>query len=243
MYVIPAVDVLDGRVVRLHQGRYDDVTVYADDPSAQVSSWVEQGARIVHVVDLAGARDGAGDRRLWDRLGQAGVCFQIGGGIRTVADAQGAIAAGASRVVLGTAAVWEPEVVARIVEQVGTDRVVAAIDVRDGRATGAGWLDDGQDVGGVLIRLVDSGVTRALATGIATDGTMAGPDTGLLAEVARVAPELALIASGGVGSLDHVRGLAALDVEAAIVGKALYDGRFSFAEAASAAAGAGTAGP
>ena len=243
MYVIPAVDVLDGKVVRLHQGRYDDVTVYADDPAAQVTSWGKQGARIVHVVDLAGARDGAGDRRLWDRLGQAGAPFQIGGGIRTVADAQGAIAAGASRVVLGTAAVWEPDVVARIVEQVGTDRVVAAIDVRDGRATGAGWLDDGQDVVGVLIRLVDSGVTRALATGIATDGTMAGPDTGLLAEVARVAPGLALIGSGGVGSLDDVRGLAALGVEAAIVGKALYDGRFSFAEAASAAAGAGTAGP
>jgi phosphoribosylformimino-5-aminoimidazole carboxamide ribonucleotide (ProFAR) isomerase len=146
-------------------------------------------------------------------------------------------------VVLGTAAVWEPDVVARIVEEVGTDRVVAAIDVRDGKATGAGWLDDGQDVVGVLIRLVDSGVTRALATGIATDGTMTGPDTGLLAEVARVAPGLALIGSGGVGSLDDVRGLAALGVEAAIVGKALYDGRFSFAEAASAAAGAGTAGP
>jgi phosphoribosylformimino-5-aminoimidazole carboxamide ribotide isomerase len=231
------VDVLDGKVVRLHQGRYDEVTVYADDPAAQVTSWVEQGARIVHVVDLAGARDGVGDRRLWDRLGQTGVPFQIGGGIRTVADAAGAITAGASRVVLGTAAVWEPDVVGGIVEQVGTDRVVAAIDVRDGKATGAGWLDDGQDVAGVLVRLVDSGVTRVLATGIATDGTMAGPDTGLLADVARVAPGLALIASGGVGSLDDVRGLAVLDVEAAIVGKALYDDRFSFAEAALAAGG------
>lgn len=235
MYVIPAVDVLDGRVVRLHQGRYDEVTIYADDPAAQVRSWVEQGARIVHVVDLAGARDGAGDRSLWNRLGQVGVAFQIGGGIRTVDDAEGAIAAGASRVVLGTAAVWEPEVVATLVAQVGADRVVAAIDVRDGRATGAGWLDAGRDVDEVLVRLGDSGVTRVLATGIATDGTLAGPDTNLLAGVARVAPGLALIASGGVGSLDDVRGLAALDVEAVIVGKALYDGRFSFAEAASAA--------
>jgi len=237
VYVIPSVDVLDGNVVRLHQGRYDEVTVYDDAPAVRVASWVEQGAPIVHVVDLEGARDGTGSRNLWRRLGQTGAPFQIGGGIRTVGDAEAAIVAGASRVVLGTAAVWDSAVMLAVVQSIGSDRVVAAIDVRDGRATGAGWLDDGRDLDQVLVDLVDSGVTRVLATGIARDGTLAGPDTGLLADVARVAPGLALIASGGVGSLDDVRELAKLDVEAAIVGKALYDGRFSYADAVAAAGG------
>lgn len=236
MYVIPAVDVLDSRVVRLRQGRYDDVTIYADDPAAMVTSWVDQGAEIVHVVDLAGARDGVGDRAMWASLGATGVPFQIGGGIRSLEAAEAAIEAGAARVVLGTAAVWEPELVAQIVGSIGADRVVAAIDVRAGRATGAGWLDPGRDLVDVLGGLAGAGVTRALATGIATDGTLAGPDTGLLESIHEAAPDLALIASGGVGSLDDVTAVANLDVEAVIVGRALYDDRFTFAEAQAAAA-------
>lgn len=237
MYVIPAVDMLDGKVVRLRKGRYDDVTVYGDDPATQLRQWGEQGARIVHVVDLAGARDGNGDRATWQRLGATGVPFQIGGGIRTVEAAEAVVASGAARVVLGTAAVWEPEVVAAVVAAVGAEQVVAAIDVRAGRATGAGWLDEGRALGAVLSDLTDAGVVRALATGIATDGTLAGPDLGLLREVIDLAPELALIASGGVGTLDDIRAVAGLDVEAAIVGRALYDGRFSFAAATAATQG------
>jgi phosphoribosylformimino-5-aminoimidazole carboxamide ribotide isomerase len=110
---------LDGKVVRLRQGRYDEVTVYADDPADQLQSWGTQGAKIVHVVDLAGARDGNGDRAMWRRLGTTGVPFQIGGGIRTREAAEAVIAAGASRVVLGTAAVWNPELAAEIVGSVG----------------------------------------------------------------------------------------------------------------------------
>jgi phosphoribosylformimino-5-aminoimidazole carboxamide ribotide isomerase len=235
MYVIPAVDVLDGRVVRLRQGRYDDVTVFADDPAAMLTSWGDQGARIVHVVDLAGARDGAGDREMWARLGATRVPFQIGGGIRTVETAETAVAAGAARVVLGTAAVWEPGVVAAVVGAVGAERVVAAIDVRDGKATGAGWLDEGRDLADVLVDLKAAGVTRALATGIATDGTLAGPDTALLEVVINEAPQLALIASGGVGSLADISAVAELAVEAVIVGRALYANKFSFAAASKAA--------
>jgi phosphoribosylformimino-5-aminoimidazole carboxamide ribotide isomerase len=235
VYVIPAVDMLDGKVVRLRRGGYDDVTVYGDDPSQQLLSWGEQGARMVHVVDLAGARDGSGDRAAWRRLGSTGVPFQIGGGIRSVSVAEDVISAGATRVVLGTAAVWEPGVVAEIVAAMGADRVVAAIDVRAGKATGAGWLDEGRDLAAVLADLTAAGVVRALATGITTDGTLGGPDVGLLYEVLELAPDLALIASGGVGSLDDVAALAGLGVEAAIVGRALYDGRFTLAEAQVAA--------
>lgn len=235
MYVIPAVDMLDGKVVRLRQGRYDEVTVYADDPARQLLSWGEQGAKIVHVVDLAGARDGNGDRAMWRRLGATGVAFQIGGGIRTRESAEAVIASGAARVVLGTAAVWDPELAAEIVDSVGADRVVAAIDVRAGKATGAGWLDEGRELADVLKDLTDAGVVRALTTGIATDGTLAGPDVALLDEVMSLAPEMALIASGGVGTLDDVAAVARLDVEAAIVGRALYDDKFTFADAQAAA--------
>ena len=234
MYVIPAVDMLGGKVVRLRQGRYDEVTVYAEDPAAQLLNWGNQGAEIVHVVDLAGAKDGNGDREAWHRLGGTGVPFQIGGGIRTRETAEAVIAAGAARVVLGTAAVWDPELAAAIVDAVGAERVVAAIDVRAGKATGAGWLDEGRDLGDVLDDLVDAGVVRALATGIATDGTLAGPDLDLLSDVIARAPSLALIASGGVGSLADISKVAKLDVEAAIVGRALYDEVFSFADATAA---------
>ncbi len=235
MDIIPAVDVLDGKVVRLRQGRYDDVTVYADDPVAAVASWVGEGARIVHVVDLAGARDGRGDRALWERLGAAGLPFQLGGGIRTGNDVADLLAAGARRAVLGTTAVWDTETLAAIVESVGSEAVVAAVDVRAGKATGAGWRDDGRDLPRVLRDLVANGAVRALVTGIAGDGMLTGPDTGLMRTVQEIAPELSLIASGGVGSLDDVREVAALGVEGAIVGRALYDGRFSFADAQQAA--------
>jgi phosphoribosylformimino-5-aminoimidazole carboxamide ribotide isomerase len=236
--VIPAVDVLDGRVVRLRQGRYDDVTVYADDPAEMVGSWVEQGAPLVHVVDLAGARDGMGDRTLWKRLGDSGLPFQLGGGIRTREDVAGLLAAGATRAVLGTTAVWDAEVTADIVAGFGAEAVVAAVDVRAGRATGAGWRDEGRDLTAVLGDLVAAGAVRALVTGIAGDGMLTGPDTGLLQQVQKVAPELALIASGGIGSLEDIAAVAGLGVEAAIVGRALYDGRFSLAEALQAAAAA-----
>ncbi len=236
MYVIPAVDMLDGKVVRLRQGRYDDVTVYAEDPAAQLADWGQQGAVIVHVVDLAGARDGDGDRAAWQRLGKTGVPFQIGGGIRTREAAEAVVESGAARVVLGTAAVWEPEVTAEIVAAVGPEQVVAAIDVRGGKATGAGWLDEGRELADVLRDLAAAGVVRALATGITTDGTLEGPDVGLLEDVAELAPDLALIASGGVGSLSDVAALAQMPVEAAIVGRALYDRVFDFADAAAVAA-------
>jgi phosphoribosylformimino-5-aminoimidazole carboxamide ribotide isomerase len=229
---------LDGKVVRLRQGRYDEVTEYGDDPERQLAAWHDQGAPIVHVVDLAGARDGSGNREAWRRLGETGIPFQIGGGIRTREDAEAVIAAGAARVVLGTAAVWDPELTATIVGAVGADRVVAAVDVRKGRATGAGWLDAGRDLRDVTADLISAGVARALVTGISTDGTLAGPDLSLLADVLTMAPDLAVIASGGVGTLTDIAAVARLGVEAAIVGRALYDDRFTYSEAAAACAAA-----
>jgi phosphoribosylformimino-5-aminoimidazole carboxamide ribotide isomerase len=237
MDVIPAVDVLDGRVVRLRRGSYDDVTVYGDDPVAQAASWLAAGAAMVHLVDLAGARDGTHDVGLWRALGAAGLTFQVGGGIRTAGTARNAVVAGAARVVVGTAAVWEPAVLGEICAAVGAGKVVAAVDVRAGRATGAGWRDEGRSLADVLADVAAAGVVRALVTGIDRDGTMEGPDVALLAEAARLAPGMALIASGGVGALGHLEALAATPVEAVIVGRALYEGAFTIGEALAAGRG------
>lgn len=233
MLIVPAVDVLEGRVVRLLRGEFSDVTRYGDDPVEAAVSWVEEGATLVHVVDLEGARSGRPDPELWDRLAAREVPFQVGGGVRTAEAARRALEAGAVRVVMGTAAVQDPAVLA----DVGApDRVVAAVDVRRGKATTAGWLGTGAGLEEVLVGLVGAGVRHVLVTGIGRDGTMAGPDLGLVATVRRVAPGLGVTASGGVGALDDLVAVARAGCEAVIVGRALYEGRFTLAEARAAVA-------
>lgn len=225
--ILPAVDVLDGAVVRLMHGDYDRATVYSSDPVAQAARWVAAGAGCVHVVDLAGARDGTIDRSLWTGLAQAGVPFQVGGGIRTAATANDALAAGARRVVMGTAAVWNPGELAAVDDPT---RVVAAVDVKDGRATGTGWLDEGRALEEVLAALADRGIERVLVTGISRDGTMAGPAEDLLATVVGTG-RFRVTASGGVGTLDDIDRVAALGCDEVIIGRAIYEGRFTVAEA------------
>jgi len=228
MQVIPAVDVLGGRVVRLREGDYTEVTDYGSDPVAVARRWMSQGAQLVHVVDLEAARGGGPDRSLWRHLSSAGIRYQIGGGLRSPTLARAALAAGAERVVMGTAAVWEPDLVAQVGDP---ERVVAAVDVRGGKARGVGWTDEGRDLSVVLRQLETVGVRRLLVTGIDRDGTMHGPDLALLRRVREEAPGLAVIASGGVGTLDDIAAVAALGCEAVIVGKALYEARFELAEA------------
>jgi phosphoribosylformimino-5-aminoimidazole carboxamide ribotide isomerase len=225
--IIPAVDILEGRVVRLLHGDYQKVTVYAEDPVECALGWIEGGASLVHVVDLAGARDGVPDPRLWEAMAAAGVAFQVGGGIRDSNTARLALEAGAQRVVMGTAAVWNPET---LVEVGAPERVVAAVDVRSGLAQGSGWLDEGRPVEEVLEILAGLGVGRALVTGIGRDGTMEGPEVDLLGQVVGDG-RFGVIASGGVGSLADLAVVARLGCEAVIVGRALYEHRFTLAEA------------
>ncbi len=231
MQLIPAVDVLDGRVVRLMRGDYGRVTVYADDPVQQATEWCAAGAALVHVVDLAGARDGVPADGLWRAMAVAGVPFQVGGGIRTPDAASHAIGLGAHRVVMGTAAVWHPELLAGSVARVGSSRVVAALDVRGNSATGQGWRDDGRPLEAVVDGLVGAGVERVLVTGIGRDGTMEGPDLEVIARVQAAAPQLSILGSGGVGSVADLVRLAATGAEGAIVGRALYEGAFTVEEA------------
>lgn len=225
MEVIPAVDVLDGKVVRLLRGDYSRVTEYGSDPVAAARKWLEEGAERVHVVDLEGAREGDPDYSLWEALGTAGVPFQAGGGIRTPEIAERVLDLGAQRVVMGTAAVWHPERLAGLGE-----RCVAAVDVRGDKATGAGWLDEGRSLESVLDGLAEAGVPRLLVTGIGRDGTLEGADVDLTRRVVEDG-RFRVIASGGVGTLSDLDPLAALGCEAVVVGRALYDRRFTLAEA------------
>jgi phosphoribosylformimino-5-aminoimidazole carboxamide ribotide isomerase len=229
--VIPAVDVLEGAVVRLIKGDYNAVTIYSDEPGAVASRWMLAGASIVHVVDLEGARSGTPSSSLCDTLSDAGVTFQIGGGIRDVSSALKAVRDGAARVVVGSAAVHDPAALDAIVDAVGSASVVAAIDVREGMAVGSGWLDGGVALPIVVERVVAAGIGTALVTGIERDGVLGGPNTEILETARGIAPGLSLIASGGVGTLDDLAMLRDSGYEAAIVGRALYENRFALEEA------------
>lgn len=237
MELIPAIDVLNGSVVRLRQGRADDVTVYGDDPAARLRLWADEGASLVHIVDLSGAIEGTWNRSLWEALGRTGIRFQAGGGIRSLDAAVETIAAGATRMVLGSTVVWDPEVLESIVATVGPDRVVAAVDVRDGKAVGAGWTDQGLPLDQVLDQLGAAGVIRALVTGIAGDGMLTGPAVDLLGHCIERLPDVALIASGGVATLDDLRLLRSLQLDGVIVGRALYEGAFTLRDGRQALAG------
>ena len=237
MELIPAVDVLAGKVVRLERGDFGAITVYGNDPVAHAERWLADGASLVHVVDLEGARSGMPDVGLWRSMGAAGVRFQVGGGVRTADLARTAVECGASRVVVGTSAVWEPDTLAQMVSAVGTEAIVAALDVRFGRAVGTAWTDDGRALSLVVEDAHAIGIYRVLVTGVSRDGTLEGPDTELLEQVAALAPGMKIMAAGGVASLAHLRSLARLGVESVIVGRALYDGQFTFAQAQAVMAG------
>jgi phosphoribosylformimino-5-aminoimidazole carboxamide ribotide isomerase len=212
--VIPAVDVLGEEAVRLHKGSYDDVVDRADDPVELAARWVESGARRVHLVDLDGARSGRVRpglvRSVAGRI--APVPLQASGGIRSLADAHALIAAGADRVIVGTAAWPDPTPWFEL-----GDALVLALDVRDGQVRAAGWTEET----GVSVREAAkrAGSARVLVTAIDRDGTLAGPDVELVRTVA--ATGLRVLAAGGVRSPEDVQALAAAGAEAAVVGRAL----------------------
>ena len=246
MELIPAIDMLGGRVVRLSRGDYDAVTEYGDDPVAVARRWAEQGARRIHMVDLDAAREGrAMQAEAIERIVRAsGIACQVAGGIRSAAAAATALDAGADRVVVGSAFISEPDLARRLVEAHGPERMVAALDVRDGQALGDGWVDAGRrtEVLEHARRIATAGVRWFAVTAIARDGLMSGPDLALLDAVRGAVPTAAIIASGGIGSLDDIRALAARGFDAAIVGRALYEGAFDLPAALVASGAAALSG-
>jgi phosphoribosylformimino-5-aminoimidazole carboxamide ribotide isomerase len=216
--VIPAVDVLGEVAVRLHRGDYDQVVERAGDPIALARSFAEAGAPRVHLVDLEGARSGRARPELVGLVSEAiaPAHLQASGGIRSLADAEALLAAGADRVVIGTAAFPDPAPLARVLG----DRLVVALDVRDGFVRTAGWTEDsGLSRERAVEVCLAAGVTRVLCTAIDRDGTLAGPDLELVGAVA--ASGLRVLAAGGVRSPADVAGLADAGAEAAVVGRAI----------------------
>jgi phosphoribosylformimino-5-aminoimidazole carboxamide ribotide isomerase len=239
MEVIPAIDLLGGHVVRLSKGSYDAVTEYGDDPVAVARGFQSDGAERIHIVDLDAAREGrAMQADVIARIVAAvDVPCQVAGGIRDADAVAGALATGATRVVLGSALISSALLARILVERHGPDRIVAALDVRDGRALGDGWVADarGAEVIGLAQTLAAAGVRWFAVTAIARDGQMSGPDYALLESVRAAVPGAAIIASGGVSSIADIRELAERRFDAAITGKALYEGAFTLPEALAAA--------
>jgi phosphoribosylformimino-5-aminoimidazole carboxamide ribotide isomerase len=243
LIIFPAIDLRRGRCVRLRQGRAEEEMVYGDDPAAVARRWVGQGAEWLHVVNLDGAFGEAGDSSgtplNLQRLAEIceavpGTSVQFGGGVRSVADVERALALGATRVILGTVALVEPVAVTEAIQRVGAERIVVGIDARDGWVATHGWRQ-ASDTAVVALgqAMRQRGVMRVVYTDIARDGMLSGVNVEATAALAR-ATGLRVIASGGVASLEDVQRLKARatdGIEGVIVGQALYTGAVSLAEA------------
>lgn len=235
MILYPAIDIREGRAVRLAQGDYDRETAYDDDPVVAARRWADGGARWLHVVDLDGAKAGEPVnlehvRRI---VAAVGIPVQLGGGLRDSKKVEEAISSGAERVVLGTAAVRDPDMAAAVAATHG-DRVVASVDARSGKVAAEGWSEESElETTEVIAALTARGIRRFVYTPVEVDGLMEGPDIDSLRRVAG-ATDGELIYSGGVGSLDDLRAVAGLgldNVGGVIVGRALYERRFNVADA------------
>ena len=236
MEVIPAIDLIDGRCVRLYQGDYSRETVYSDDPVEVALRWERLGARRIHVVDLDGARAGSPQNLdVISRIADAvRVPVQMGGGVRTIDSIREVIDSGVDRVMLGTVAVRDPAIVTSACEQFGAETILVAIDSRDGNVAVSGWTDGSETSATDLLRLMmDASVRTFLCTDISRDGTLAGPDYDLMRRLVAIAGN-GVIAAGGIASIDHLRDLAYIGVGGAVIGRALYTGDIDLAEAVSA---------
>jgi phosphoribosylformimino-5-aminoimidazole carboxamide ribotide isomerase len=235
MQVIPAIDLLDGQCVRLHQGDYGQVTHCSADPVAQALSWQKQGATRLHVVDLDAARTGSpvNDAVIRAITGALTIPVQLGGGVRSIARATELLGCGLDRVILGTVAVEEPEMVDHLADR-HPGRIVVGIDARNGKVATHGWIEASDTDATVLAqRFSQCPLAALICTDIATDGTMTGPNLAFLRAMA-AASSAPVIASGGIGTLEHLLSLLPLEsagVSGVIVGRALYDGRVDLAEA------------
>jgi phosphoribosylformimino-5-aminoimidazole carboxamide ribotide isomerase len=239
MELIPAIDLLGGKVVRLHKGDYAQVTVYSDDPAGQAARFQEAGARRLHVVDLDGARSGKpGNRDVIEAILRAApaLAVQVGGGIRTREVAEAWYEAGAKRVVLGTVAIKNPEL-ARQLCAAHPDGVVMALDAKGGMIAVEGWLEaTGKPVHEVAADVDQWGAAAILFTDIDRDGTREGPAVEATAKLQQQV-KATVIASGGIGAIEHLVALREAGVRSTVCGRALYSGAFTLAEAFRASSG------
>lgn len=231
MIIFPAVDIKDGRCVRLYQGKADKETIYNDDPLLAAKKWEESGARYLHLVDLDGAFTGelknkAVIKRIVDNLD---IPIQVGGGIRTLERAKELLALGVERIIVGTSAVKKKGFVEELVKELGK-KVVVSIDAKDGYVCVDGWVNTSSIKAVDFAKeLEEKGVKTIVYTDIAKDGTMIGPNFDELKNLSECV-DINIVASGGIGSKEHVDKLKSLELYGAIVGKALYEGKISLKE-------------
>ncbi|MEI7344466.1 1-(5-phosphoribosyl)-5-[(5-phosphoribosylamino)methylideneamino]imidazole-4-carboxamide isomerase [Dickeya chrysanthemi] len=239
--IIPALDLIDGQVVRLHQGDYGQQRQYGSDPLPRLQDYQQQGAQVLHLVDLTGAKDPTARQipLLKTLLAGVSVPVQVGGGIRTEQDVEALLAAGASRVVIGSTAVKQPEQVQQWFTRYGADAMVLALDVRidaDGVKNIAisGWQENsGITLEQTVERYLPFGLKHVLCTDISRDGTLQGSNVELYREISARYPQVAFQASGGIGSLADIAALRSSGVQGVIVGRALLEGKFNVTEAIS----------
>ena len=237
MYIYPAIDLYDGKAVRLYKGDYAQMTVYSDDPLAVARDFEAAGAQHIHMVDLAGAKDGTTPN--FDVVASVAqntaLKVEIGGGIRSEEVIRRYLDAGIDRVILGTAAITNWDFFCDMAKKY-PGRIAAGVDVRDGYVAIKGWLETSETTCfGFCEKLLGAGVRGVICTDISKDGAMGGTNRALYRELTERFPTLEIVASGGVSSLDDIRALREMGLHGAIVGKALYDGRTTYAELLDAA--------
>jgi phosphoribosylformimino-5-aminoimidazole carboxamide ribotide isomerase len=235
MLIVPAIDLMGGNCVRLVKGKRESAKVYSNSPADIAREFVQAGARLIHVVDLDAAFGDGDNRAVIEAITATGAEVQAGGGVRDVAAACALLDAGARAVVLGTSAVKQPELVKSLCTQF-PGSIVVAVDAHGDKVAVEGWAEktdvDAQDL---AARAVEWGAAAILYTDIARDGTGVGPNVEATARLARVLHPTPVIASGGIGSLDHLRALALAGVPQAIIGRALYENKFTLGDAFEAA--------
>lgn len=237
--IIPALDLIDGTVVRLHQGDYRQQRDYGSDPLPRLQDYQRQGAQVLHLVDLTGAKDPSKRQIPLLKTLVAGVSVpvQVGGGVRSEEDVAALLNAGVARVVVGSTAVKSPEIVQQWFARFGAEQLVLALDVRIDEAGNkqvaiSGWQENsGITLEALVEQFLPSGLKHVLCTDISRDGTLAGSNVGLYRDICARYPQVAFQASGGIGGLDDIAALTDSGVRGVIVGRALLEGKFTVTEA------------
>lgn len=231
MLVIPSIDLMRGKVVRLKHGDPSTVKVYSSSPLATAQELLEHGAKLIHAVDLDAAMGLGSNREVIAELAQAGIPLQVGGGVRSVEEAAALLAQGVQRVVVGTIAVRSPLLIPRLIEEAGGDRVAVAIDYRSGKVALEGWRKlAAKSPIALALELEKLGVRWAILTSVERDGALSGPDLDTIALLKR-ASRLRVVASGGVASLRDIASLREAGADGVILGRAIYEGLITLREA------------
>ena len=231
--LIPAIDIIGGQCVRLTKGDYDQKTVYRNSPAEVAKEFEQIGFKRLHVVDLDGAKSKhiVNEQVLKAITAETNLVVDFGGGIKTDADIEKAFSAGASMVTIGSIAVTDPDRFMGWLEKYGASRIILGADVRNGKISINGWKEDsGEALLPFMKKYIDAGVRNVLCTEISKDGTLAGPAIDLYKEMMATYPELHLIASGGVSSIDDIKALEAAGIPAVVFGKAIYEGKINIKE-------------